>query len=99
MIDRRLAEAVFARAVAACAPEGRVAAALAGAFHAGWPDGRARIGVAVGKAAIAMARGARVDRGLAVAPDGAGDPASLPAGWRALAAGHPVPDERSVAAG
>ena len=99
MIDRRVAEAVFARAVQACAPERRVAEALAAAFDAELPDGRARIGVAAGKAAIAMARGARVDRGLAVAPDGAGDPASLPAGWRALAAGHPDPDERSEAAG
>ena len=98
-LDRRVAEAVFARAVEACAPERRVAAALAGAVDAELGGGGARIGVAAGKAALAMARGAPVDRGIAVAPGGAGDPASLPAGWRALAAGHPAPDERSVAAG
>lgn len=61
---------------------------------------------AVGKAAAAMmqgaadALGARLTRGLVVAPDGS-IPAELRehAGMECLEAGHPRPDERSLAAG
>jgi glycerate 2-kinase len=60
----------------------------------------------VGKAAASMMRGAadalgsRLVRGLVVAPDGDLPPAvaGLP-GMRVLQAGHPRPDERSLAAG
>jgi glycerate 2-kinase len=93
-IDRELAERVFRDAVAACDPTRAVAASLARDHEAG----PIRVGVAIGKAGLAMARGAGpVARGLVVtiADDGRG----LPAGWQLRLAGHPLPDERSVAAG
>ena len=68
MTARELAEAAFARAVQACALDRRVAAALADL-----PPplaGARRLGIAIGKAALAMARGAPVDRGIAVVPAG-----------------------------
>jgi len=56
------------------------------------------LGVSVGKAALAMARGAGpVVRGIAVAPQLDGKP--LPLGWSARDGGHPFVDERSLAAG
>jgi hydroxypyruvate reductase len=56
------------------------------------------LGVAIGKAALAMARGAGpVVKGIAVAPQLDGKP--LPLGWTARDAGHPIPDKRSVEAG
>src|SRR5262249_18105546 len=59
---------------------------------------RRRLAIAVGKAALAMARGAgEVADGVAVVPSGGGG--ELPTGWRLMEATHPVPDERSVAAG
>lgn len=92
-VAREVLVAVFAEAVAACDPAARVAVALRDEVA---PVG-ARIGLAVGKAAVAMARGAAVARGLIVAhalpPVG-----ELPAGWTAIEAGHPGPDARSVAA-
>ena len=92
MLSRRLAEAVFAEAVAACDPAARVLAALADV-----PAGHRRLGIAVGKAALAMARGAGpVAHGVAIAP--IDDGGALPAGWRVLIAPHPVPDHRSVEA-
>jgi hydroxypyruvate reductase len=55
------------------------------------------LGLAVGKAALAMARGVgAVARGLIVAP--ADDGRSIPAGWRLVIGAHPVPDARSEAA-
>ena len=91
MIDRALAEAVFAAAVTACDPAARVRDAVMAI-----DPQRPRIGIALGKAALAMARGAGpVARGLAVAP---GD-GEVPAGWRVLVGSHPEPDERSIAAG
>ncbi len=58
----------------------------------------ARLALAVGKAAQAMARGAgAVERGLAIAPHDDGSP--LPAGWQTVVSAHPIPDERSLAAG
>lgn len=75
--------AAFYAAVRACDPAARVAAA----------GGRAEVGIAIGKAALAMARGAQVERGLIVSPvDG-----HVP-GWTTLVSAHPFPDERSVAA-
>src|SRR6185436_19610322 len=100
MTARELAEAAFARAARACALDRRVAEALA-ALSPPLPAGGRRLGIAIGKAALAMARGAPVDRGIAVVPAGGDAPAGddAPAGWRVLAAAHPAPDERSLAAG
>ncbi len=69
MIDRATCEAVFAEAVAACDPAARVREALAEPELAAWLDGRRRFGLAIGKAALAMARGAGgVESGLAIVP-------------------------------
>ncbi len=92
---------LFRTAVAAVDGRRRVRAALAGSR-----DGAPVSAFAVGKAAGAMmlgaadALGARLMRGLVVAPDGA-IPAELPglAGMTCLEAGHPRPDARSLAAG
>jgi len=60
--------------------------------------------LAVGKAALAMARGAgrawgdRIAAGLVVTVDGAGAGDGEPRGVEVRRAAHPVPDERSVAA-
>ncbi|MDX2087949.1 MAG: DUF4147 domain-containing protein [Kofleriaceae bacterium] len=97
MIDRGLAEAVFADAVRACDPTARVAAALVEPDISGRLAGRKRFGIAMGKAALAMARGAGpVEQGVAIAP--VDDGAPLPAGWRCILSAHPLPDERSLAA-
>lgn len=86
--DRLLAS--FHAAVGACDPVRRVAAAVA-------IDVGARIhGIAIGKAALAMARGTSaldVVDGVCVSPV----PGDV-RGWRTLVSAHPVPDERSVAA-
>lgn len=59
---------------------------------------RGAIGLAIGKAALACARGiGPVDRGLAVTH--ADDGEALPVGWKRMVAAHPEPDARSVAAG
>ncbi|NVB85738.1 MAG: DUF4147 domain-containing protein [Kofleriaceae bacterium] len=94
MLDRALCEEVFREAVIECDPAARVRVAL----QREPVQGKAVIGLAVGKAALAMARGAGdVTRGLVVtnADDGLG----VPAGWRVMVAGHPVADERSFHAG
>jgi glycerate-2-kinase len=58
-----------------------------------WP--KRKFGIAVGKAAMAMARGfGPVERGVVISPAGG----ELPAGWRFLPGAEPFPDERSVAA-
>ncbi len=101
MTARELAEAAFARAVQSCALDRRVAEALAGLSPPLSAAGR-RLGIAIGKAALAMARGASIDRGIAVVPVGgvgAGQGAGAPSGWRVIEAAHPAPDERSLAAG
>jgi glycerate-2-kinase len=60
--------------------------------------------LSVGKAAVPMAvaahraLGTRVDDSVVIAPDGSPEEA-LPPGCRFLPAAHPVPDERSLAAG
>jgi hydroxypyruvate reductase len=98
VIARAVAEAVLADVIAACDPAARVRAALGAPDVAARLAGRRRFAIAIGKAALAMARGAgEVEAGVAVVPDGAGG--TLPAGWQLLEASHPEPDERSVAAG
>lgn len=78
--------------VAALDPAARVAAALAAIDRGGRPA----VGLAIGKAAIAMARGmGPIGRGLVIAPV-AGE---VPAGWTLMLGSHPRPDARSVAAG
>lgn len=69
------------------------------------PATSGRVGLlAVGKAAHAMARGAvrrwrhRIEDGLVVAPVGASQTPGLPTSLRLYLAGHPIPDEQSVAA-
>jgi glycerate 2-kinase len=93
VIRREVCEDVFRAAWAACDPERLVQRAMARI-----PPQRAILGIAVGKAALAMARGAGpVVRGICVAPALDGRP--LPLGWTARDAGHPFVDERSLAAG
>jgi glycerate 2-kinase len=88
-----LLRAIFTDAVAALDPETRVRAALAGEA---WPG--EVVVAAVGKAAIAMARGAVGvgTRGLVVAPPGV---AADGVPWSVVRASHPVPDASSEAAG
>jgi hydroxypyruvate reductase len=92
---------LFRAALAAVDGRRRVRAALAGRQDAGPVSA-----FAVGKAAASMMLGAcdalgdRLQRGLVVVPQGAipAELARLP-GIRCLEAGHPHPDERSLAAG
>jgi glycerate 2-kinase len=106
VIARALAEAVLGEVIAACDPARRVREALhepAIAARLDGTAGRRRFAIAIGKAALAMARGAgEVEAGLAVVPAGtvhraAAEP--LPRGWVVLESVHPVPDARSVVAG
>jgi hydroxypyruvate reductase len=93
MLTKEVCEAAFAQAVKACDPEARVRDALARAPV----QGSHVLGLAVGKAALAMARGAGpVARGLIVSPFDDGRIA--PAGWQVMIGAHPVPDARSEAA-
>lgn len=97
-LGREQAEAVLRDVIAGCDPARQVREALGDPAVSAGLAGRRRLAIAVGKAALAMARGAgEVAEGVAVVPRGAGG--ELPAGWRLLEATHPVPDERSVAAG
>jgi hydroxypyruvate reductase len=94
MIARERCEAAFAAAVAACDPAARVAAALAEPALAARVADRRVLGLAFGKAALAMARGAGpVAEGIAVTVADDGKP--LPAGWRLALATHPEPGARS----
>ena len=96
MLTRALAESAFLRAVIACDPTRLVRESLADLSSID-PEAP-RLGLAVGKAALAMARGAGpVARGLVIAP--ADDGRGVPEGWRVMVGAHPVPDERSLAAG
>ncbi len=93
-------EAAFRAAVAACDPEALVAKLepMWGWGDGVGPSGPRVFGLAIGKAALAMARGVGAVRGgLAIAP--ADDGRGLPAGWRLMLGSHPEPDARSVAAG
>lgn len=93
MIERAICEAVFREAVTACDPAARVSEALARELVLG----REVIGLAIGKAAMAMARGAgQVARGLVVTA--ADDRGGVPAGWQILVSTHPVVSEHSLAA-
>jgi hydroxypyruvate reductase len=98
---RKLLLELFGAALAAVDGRRRVRAALTGREAPGPVSA-----FAVGKAAASMmlgatdALGARLERGLVVAPDGAVPPAlRKQSGMLALEAGHPRPDERSLAAG
>jgi glycerate-2-kinase len=94
VIPRAVCEEAFRAAVIACDPEPRVRSAVARLV----PKDEAVLGVAIGKAALAMARGAGpVVKGIAIAPQL--DGTSLPLGWTARDAGHPLPDRRSFDAG
>lgn len=100
MIPRDECEAAFFAAVRACSPTRLVSEALERNPIPLRPDRaliQPRIGLAVGKAAQAMARAIEVARGLCITniDDGVG----LPAGWKLMLASHPLPDESSVAAG
>jgi glycerate 2-kinase len=78
----------FQMAVRMCDPAEAVARHLAANADAELP-----VGLAIGKAALAMARGARVERGLIISPvDG-----HVP-GWTTIVSSHPFPDSRSIAA-
>jgi hydroxypyruvate reductase len=93
VITRATCEGVFLDAVRACDPAMRVRLALQRA-----PLAAPIVGLAVGKAALAMARGVGpVGRGLVItnALDGRG----VPTGWTTRLASHPVPDASSVEAG
>lgn len=104
MISREIAEAVFRDAIAASDPAERVREALADPAIAARLDGRRRYGIAIGKAAVTMARGAGpVEQGIAIVPGPWGehsgpvvDP-TLPAGWQRLDGSHPEIDPRSRA--
>ncbi len=105
MITREVAEAVFRDAIAACDPAERVREALADPVLAARLEGRRRYGIAIGKAAVTMARGAgQVEQGVAIVPgpwtdDSAGpivDP-TLPSGWQRVDGPHPEIDPRSRA--
>jgi glycerate 2-kinase len=94
MIDRAICTTAFYEAVAACDPALRVREALAREPL----RGREVIGLAVGKAALAMARGAgAVARGLVVTT--VDDKQPLPPGWVLQLSSHPVVDETSLEAG
>lgn len=92
MIPRAICEQLFREAIAACDPALRVREAIARL------ELRPTLGLAIGKAALAMARGAGpIGRGLAIT--NADDARPLPDGWMRIVASHPEPDERSLAAG
>jgi len=102
VLARETAEAALRAAITACDPAPRVLRRLATARA---PHGTHRpgdvpriYGLAIGKAALAMARGVpQVARGIAIAP--VDDGRLLPAGWRLILGSHPEPDARSLAAG
>jgi hydroxypyruvate reductase len=93
-IDRAFCEESMRAAIATCDPERRVRERL----NRVPVRGRSIYGLAIGKAAQAMARGAGpVTRGVCVTHSLDHQP--LPEGWYAIEAAHPVPDESSLAAG
>ncbi|HEY3806207.1 MAG TPA: DUF4147 domain-containing protein [Kofleriaceae bacterium] len=95
-LDRVACLEAFRRAVELCDPERLVAGAKAGVL--GGLIDRPQYGLALGKAALKMARGfGPVARGVIVtnADDGLG----VPDGWHVMIGAHPEPDARSLAAG
>lgn len=94
MIDSAICEVAFREAVLACDPAARVREAL----EREPVRGRDVIGLAIGKAALAMARGAgAVARGLVVT--NVDDKRGLPTGWTLQLASHPIVDMSSIDAG
>jgi hydroxypyruvate reductase len=94
MIKRAVCNTVFGDAVIMCDPAVRVAEAL----EREPLRGHDIIGLAFGKAALAMACGAgHVTRGLVVTPHAGWS--QLDPGWSVMRGGHPMPDETSLAAG
>ncbi|MEO8699756.1 MAG: DUF4147 domain-containing protein [Kofleriaceae bacterium] len=97
MIERWRCENVFRQAVLACSPQRQVES-MREMLASTYAVARETVGIAVGKAAAAMARGVGpVTRGLVVTPPG--EVGVLPAGWTLRVAAHPHPDATSVAAG
>lgn len=102
MTLREDAEAAFRAGLAAAGPESRVVEWLRAHPEAARPTGRLVV-IAAGKAACPMVSGALAARPvapgevLAVTKDGHGT--DCPAGIRLHEAGHPRPDDRSLAAG
>ncbi|MFN0245501.1 MAG: DUF4147 domain-containing protein [Kofleriaceae bacterium] len=103
-IDSARLLAAYRAAVAACDPAARVRAYLAdeSVTRLEIAGGR-RFGVAIGKAALAMVRGAGpVERGIVIVPAtdlrSVGRDSALPSGWRVIESAHPFVDERSVRA-
>jgi glycerate 2-kinase len=93
-LAREFCEATMRAAISACDPERLVRERVRRVPV----RGEAIYGLAIGKAAQAMARGAgRVKRGVCVTH--ALDGKRLPKGWYAIESSHPIPDERSIAAG
>lgn len=93
LIPREVCEAAFRDAVRACNPTRLVEDAIT--RHAPRPP---LVGLAVGKAALAMARGLPdVARGLCIT--NVDDTLPLPPRWRLHLAAHPLPDDTSVRAG
>jgi len=95
-LDRVACVEAFRAAVERCDPERLTASAKDDVV--GPLAGRTPYGLALGKAALKMARGAGpVARGVVVtnADDGLG----VPDGWHVMVSAHPEPDARSVAAG
>jgi glycerate 2-kinase len=95
-LDRVACLEAFRVAVERCDPERLTARAKHDVV--GPLAGRTPYGLALGKAALKMARGAGpVARGVVVtnADDGQG----VPDGWHVMIGSHPEPDARSLAAG
>jgi glycerate 2-kinase len=98
MVARALCEAMLRDVIAACDPAARVREALGDPAIASHLAGRRRSAIAIGKAALAMARGAGdVAAGIAIVPRGSGG--ALPRGWQLMEGSHPEPDAHSLAAG
>ncbi len=94
MLSRAVAEAGFRDAIAMCDPQRLVAEAIASSEEL---IESPIVAIAIGKAALAMARGAgEVMRGIAVTDHDDRQP--LPPGWQRVTAAHPRVDARSLAA-
>jgi glycerate 2-kinase len=94
VIERAVCTAVFREAVFASDP----AALVSSALDRMPLRGRDIVGLAIGKAALAMACGAgHVTRGLVVTPSSGWT--QLDPAWSVMRGGHPMPDATSLAAG
>ena len=92
MIAREVCEELFRFAWTACDPVLLVGEAIRTCKI------ECKLGLAVGKAALGMARGTGpIGRGIVVT--NRDDERGVPRGWEIMIGGHPVPDERSLAAG